>query len=135
MISFPIPSLMDEQACDDDLLKGLHPQGWPCPQGHPLAATHGAHDRHRAPRLDYRGKTCGAVFTLFPGPLWSKTRSSCATVVLLLRGVAHGVPPAHLAEELGIDRAPLWEHRHERPQLIEPRFPPEPPARQGHGGR
>jgi transposase-like protein len=135
MISFPIQSLMDEQACYDYLLKVLHPQGWQCPQGHPLAAEQGAHDRHRAPLLDYRCKTCGAVFNLFTGTLWSKTRYSCATVVLILRGVAQGVPTAHLAEELGIDRAHLLEHRHEMPQLIEQRFPPEPPARQGNGGR
>jgi hypothetical protein len=135
MLTFSIQSLRDEQACDDYLLKGWPPQGLQCPQGHPLAAEQGAHDRHRAPLLDYRGKTCGAVFNLFTGTLWSKTRYSCATMVLILRGVAQGVPTAHLSGELGIDRAHLLEHRPEMPQLLEQRFPPEPPARRGDGGR
>lgn len=135
MITFSIQSLMDEQACYDYLVKVLHPQGLQCPQGHPLAAGQGAHDCHRAPLLDYRCKTCGAVFNLFTGALWSKTRYSCATIVLILRGVAQGIPTAHLAGELGIDRAHLLEHRHEMQQLIEQRFPLEPPARRGDGGR
>jgi transposase-like protein len=135
MLTFPSQSLMDEQACYAYLLKVWHPQGLPCPQGHPLAAAQGAHDRHRAPLLDYRCTTCGAVFNLLTGTLWSKTRSSCATMVLMLRGVAPGVPTAHLAGELGLDRAHLLEHRHEMQPLSEPRVPPEPPARGGDGGR
>lgn len=135
MITFPIQSLMDEQACYDYLLKALHPQGLQCAQGHPLAVEQGAHDRHRVPLLDYRCRTCGAVFNLFTGTLWSKPRYSCATLVLILRGVAQGVPTAHLAGELGIDRAHLLEHRHEMQQLVEQRFPPEPPARRGDGSR
>ncbi len=126
MIAFPIQSLMDEQACYDYLLSVLHPQGLHCPQGHPLSADQGAHDRHRLPLVGYRCKTCGAVFNLFTNTLWSKTRYSCATIVLILRGVAPGVPTAHLARELGLDRAHLLEHRHEMQKLIEQHFPPQP---------
>ncbi|HEY4682956.1 MAG TPA: hypothetical protein VIH17_06870 [Candidatus Acidoferrales bacterium] len=124
MIAFPIQSLMDEQACYDYLLSVLHPQGLHCPEGHPLPVGQGAHDRHRAPIVDYRCQTCGAVFNVFTNTIWSKTRHSCATIVLILRGVAQGVPTAHLARELGVDRAHLLEHRHEIQQLIEQHFPP-----------
>ncbi len=135
MIVFPIQSLMDEPACYEYLLSILHPQGLHCPQGHSLPAGQGAHDRHRAPIVDYRCKTCGAVFNLFTNTSWSKTRYSCATIVLILRGIAQGVPTAHLAGEVGIDRAHLLEHRHEMQRLIEQRFPPDHAAGQGDGGR
>src|SRR5216684_1206771 len=82
---------------------------------------HGAQDRQRTPIVDYRGKTCGAVFTLFTHPSGRKTRYSCATIVWILRGVAPGVPTAHLAGEWGIDRAHLLAHRPARQQLREPR--------------
>ena len=124
MIAFPIQSLMDEQACYDYLLSVLHPQGLHCPEGHALPAEQGAHDRHRAPIVDYRCQTCGAVFNVFTNTIWTKTRYRCATIVLILRGVAQGVPTAHLARELGIDRAHLLEHRHEIQRLIEQHFPP-----------
>ena len=124
MIAFPIPSLMDEQACYDYLLSILLPDGWHCPQGHRLATDQGSHDRHRAPVVDYRCRTCGAVFNVFTTTLWSKTVYSCATIVLIFRGVSQGVPTAHLARELGIDRAHLLEHRHAIQKLIEQRFPP-----------
>ncbi len=135
MITFPIQSLMDEQACYEYLLSVLHPNGLHCPQGHPLPAAQGAHDRHRAPIVDYRCKTCGAVFNLFTNTHWSKTRYSCATIVLILRGVAQGVPTAHLAQELGLDRAHLLEHRHEIQTLVEQRFPPDGLAGRGERSR
>jgi transposase-like protein len=135
MIAFPIQSLMDEQACYDYLLSVLHPQGLHCPEGHPLATGQGAQDRHRAPILDYRCQTCGAVFNLFTNTIWSKTRYSCATIVLILRGVAQGVPTEHLARELRVDRAHLLEHRHEIQKLIEQHFPPYGPERPGDRSR
>jgi hypothetical protein len=74
MIVFPIHSLMDEQACYEYLLSVLYPQGLHCPQGHPLSAGQGAHDRHRTPIVEYRCKACGAVFNLCTNTIWSKTR-------------------------------------------------------------
>ena len=135
MIAFPIQALMDEQACYDYLLAVLHPHGLHCPQGHPLVADQGAHDRHRAPAVDHRCRTCGAVFNLFTHTLWSKTRHNCATIVLILRGIAQGVPTTHLARELGIDRAHVLEHRHEIQKLIEQRFPPSSAEGRRDGSR
>lgn len=123
MIVFPIQSLMDEQACYHYLLEVLHPQGLCCPQGHLLPADQAPHDTHRAPVMDYRCKTCGAVFNLFANTIWSKSRYSCANIVLILRGFAQGTPTAHLAQELGLDRTHLLALRHEIQQLIEGRFP------------
>ncbi len=124
MMAFPIQGLMDEQACYDYLLGVLHPQGLHCPQGHPLPTGQAPHDRHRAPILDYRCPTCGAVFNVFTGSVWSGTRYSCATIVLILRGIAQGVPTEHLARELGIDRTHLLDHRHEIQRLLRQHFPP-----------
>ncbi|HLF27984.1 MAG TPA: hypothetical protein VJG32_16745 [Anaerolineae bacterium] len=133
MLGFRIQELMDEQACYQYLLEMLHPQGLRCPHGHALPAGQAPHDAHRAPILDYRCRTCGAVFNIFTNTLWSKSRYSCATIVLILRGIARGVPTAHLAEELGIDRAHLLERRHDLQHLIEQGYPPVgAQGRRGH---
>jgi len=133
MIAFPIQTLMDEQACYDDRLDVLYPQGLHCPRGHPLPASQAPHDSPRAPILDYRCKTWRAVFTLVTNTLWRKSRYRCATIVLSWRGSAQGVPTAHLADALGLDRAHLLELRHDVQPLIEPRFPPA--GTQGARGR
>jgi transposase-like protein len=113
MLQFPLDDVMDEQACHDFLLRVLHPDGLCCPQGHRLPTEQAAHDRHRAPILDYRCPTCGAVFNLFTGTIWVKTRYPCSTIVQILRGIAQGVPTKHLAEELGSDRGHVLERRHQ----------------------
>lgn len=133
MMAFPLQTLMDEQACYTYLCTVLHPDGLHCPQGHALPAEQGAHDRHRVPVLDYRCQTCGAVFNLFTGTLWSGTRYSCATIVLILRGVAQEVPTAHLARELGIDRTHLLKYRHAIQALLQQHFPPYRPAGRSDG--
>jgi transposase-like protein len=74
--------------------------------------------------MDYRCRTCGAVFNIFTNTIWSKSRYGCATIVLILRGISQGVPTAHLAAELGIDRTHLLKHRREIQGLLEQRFPP-----------
>ena len=124
MMAFPLQALMDEQACYNYLREMLYPQGLHCPHGHALPPEQAPHDRHRAPRMDYRCQTCGAVFNLFTGSVWSGTRYSCATIVLILRGIAQGVPTNHLARELGIDRAHWLTHRHAIQQLLQQHFPP-----------
>jgi transposase-like protein len=124
MLRFPIGDLLDERACHDFLLQVLHPHGLACPQGHPLPPTQAPHDRHRAPILDYRCRVCGAVFNLFTATIWSKSHYPCATIVLILRGIAQGTPTSHLAQELGIDRGHLLERRHAIQALLEQRLSP-----------
>ncbi len=124
MLEFPLTELLDEQACYDFLLRTLHPDGLHCPYGHPLPLDQAPHDRHRAPIMDYRCRQCGAVFNLFTGTIWSKTRFRCATIVQILRGIAQGVPTKHLAAELGIDRSHLLQRRHQIQALVEQRLSP-----------
>ena len=124
MLEFPLTELLDEQACYDFLLRTLHPDGLHCPDAHPLPHDQAPHDRHRAPIMDYRCRKCGAVFNLFTGTIWSKTRFRCATIVQILRGIAQGVPTKHLAAELGIDRSHLLQRRHQIQALVEQRLSP-----------
>ena len=124
MLQFPLGDLLDEQACYDFLLHVLHPEGLCCPHGHRLPAEQAAHDRHRAPILDYRCRTCGAVFNLFTGTIWVKSHYRCATIVQILRGIAQGVPTKHLAAELHIDRGHLLERRHQIQALVEQQVSP-----------
>ena len=124
MLHFPLTDVLHEQACYDWLLHVLHPDGLHCPHGHPLPTDQAAHDRHRAPILDYRCRTCGAVFNLFTGTLWTKTHYRCSIIVQILRGIAHGVPTKHLAAELGIDRGQLLERRHRMQGLVAQQLSP-----------
>lgn len=117
MMIFPIEELLDEQRCYDYLLKILHPVGLHCPNGHPLPPDQGPHDRSREPILAYRCRICGAVYNLFTGTIWSGTRHSCATIILIVRGIVQGIPTQHLAEELGIDRSHLLKLRHQIQEL------------------
>ena len=124
MLQFPLDELLDEQACYAFLLRVLHPDGLPGPQGHALPLDQAPHARHRAPILDYRCRTCGAVFNVFTGTIWSKTRYRCTTIVQILRGIAQGVPTKHLAAELGINRTHLLERRHQIQALLAQRLSP-----------
>ena len=124
MTTFPPDELPDEQSCYDYLLEVLHPQGLHCPNGHPLPSGQAPHDRHRAPILDYRCRECGSVFNLFTDTMWSKTRYSCQTIVLILRGFAEGIPTQRLASELNLDRSHLVSRRHEIQALIDRGLPP-----------
>ena len=124
MITFPIQELMDEQKCYDYLLHVLHPQGLTCPAGHRLRPEQKPHDRHRGPVFDYRCSECGCVFNAFTTTVWQGSRYTCVQMVLILRGIAQGIPTEHLADELGIDRSHLLEKRHEIQKLLEQRLSP-----------
>jgi transposase-like protein len=134
MLRWPLTNVLDEQACYDELLHLLQPHGLQCPHGHPLAAGQAPHDRHRVV-VDYRCRQCGAVFNLFTGTLFSKSRYSCAIILQILRGIAQGVPTAHLAAELHIDRSHLLRRRHAIQELLRQRLPPLTAARSGAGER
>ncbi len=122
MMQFPLTELFDEQKCYDFLLQTLHPTGLHCPHGHVLPANQAPHDRHRVPIVDYRCRTCGAVFNVFSGTIWSKSRYRCSTIVQILRGIVQGVPTQHLAAELKLDRSHLVKRRHQMQALVAERF-------------
>ena len=112
MLEFPITELMDDQACYDFLIGVLHPKGLCCPEGHKVARGQAPHMSDRAPLVDYRCRTCGKVFNLFTGTLWSGTHYACRQVVLIVRGFAQGVPTLHLAKEVQVDYETLLNRRH-----------------------
>ena len=128
MLRWPLTDVLDEQACYAELLHLLQPHGLQCPKGHPLPPHQAPHDRHRGVVLDYRCRQCGAVFNLFTGTLFAKSRYSCRIILQILRGIAQGVPTKHLAAELHIDRGHLLERRHAMQALLEQRLPPLGPA-------
>src|SRR5712691_6274539 len=112
MLEYPIPELLDAQTCYDFLLGLLHRQGLHCPAGHNGARVQLPHMSDRGPLVDYRCRTCGKVFNLFTGTVWSRTHYSCRHVVLIVRGFAQGVPTLHLAKELQLDYETVLTRRH-----------------------
>jgi len=114
---FPITDLLSKQECYDFLLRTLHPDGMKCPNGHPLPKNQAPHDVRRTPVVDYRCRTCGCVYNLFTGTVWSGTHYDCATIVLMIRGVSQGVPTMQLADELERDYGTLLERRHRIQEL------------------
>jgi transposase-like protein len=122
-MDFPISDLMDEDACYQKLLGWLHPDGLACPR----CGTRddlGVHRRRRAPVLDYRCKLCHRVFNAFTDTALQGTKRRPVELMLILRGIAQGVPTAQLARELGCDRKELLALRH-RLQHLAWRFRPQ----------
>ena len=112
-MDFSILDLMDPEGCCQKLFNLLHPEGFVCPR---CGAREGlnVHRRHPdSPVVDYRCKGCRRVFNLFTGTLWQGTHLSPARILLILRGIAQGVPTAKLAREVGISRQHLLRLRHE----------------------
>ena len=70
------------------------------------------HRRGRDPVLDYRCGHCGRVFNAFTGTALHGVNGGPGELVLILRGIAQGVPTAQLARELGCDRSELLKLRH-----------------------
>src|SRR2546427_659793 len=125
MLRFPIHKMLDEHRCYEYLLPVLPPEGLRCPCGHCLPEGPQPHDRHRDPLVDSRCRECGAVFNLFTGTLWSgRATPHAAKSLLILRGVARGVPTHYLAEELEIDRSRLLDRRPKIQALIAQRLSP-----------
>ena len=110
-MDFPITDLMDEDACYSQLTAWLHPGGFACPRCRRPDRMR-VHRRHRAPVLDYRCGHCRRVFNAFTGTILHGTRRRPSELVLILRGVAQGVPTAQLARELECDRSELLALRH-----------------------
>ena len=117
MMRFPITGLLDEQECYNFLLRVLHPDGLKCPEGHPLPLNQAPHDRSRTPIMGYRCRICSGVYNLFTDTVWSGTHHDCVTIVLIIRGIAQGIPTKHLADELELDYGTLLDRRHRVQQL------------------
>ncbi len=110
-MDFPTAELMDEDACYAKLLACLHPGGLACPRCR-RADRMRVHRSHRAPVIDYRCGHCRRVFNALTGSALQGTRRRPGHLILILRGIAQGVPTARLARELGCDRSELLALRH-----------------------
>jgi len=128
MMRFPMSDVLDEQKCYDSLADILHPGGLVCPRGHPLRPGQAPHSRKRAPICDFRCYTCGAVFHLFTGTVWSGTHLDSKTVFLLMRGFVQGIPSLQLAEELNLNYSTAldWRGRIQMQALEKRRADPLP---------
>jgi transposase-like protein len=112
LMDFPIVDLMDQEGCRQKLFDLLHPDGHACPR---CGACDGLniHRRHPdTPVIDYRCKECRRVFNMDTNTPWPGTHLSPAQILLILRGIAQGVPTAQLAREVGISRQHLLRLRH-----------------------
>src|SRR5262249_8135599 len=92
-MDFPITDLMDEQACYDQLVGWLPPDGLACPRCHHHDRLV-VHRRGRDPVLDFRCGHCRRVFNAFTGTARHGLRRRPRELVLILRGFAQGVPTA-----------------------------------------
>ena len=112
MMRYPLTDLLDNEHCYNYLKNILHPDGMKCPNGHPLPPEQSPHDRNRTPVVDYRCRTCGAVFNVFAGTFWSGTHYDCKTIVQVMRGIVQGTSTKQLADELELDYGTLLKRRH-----------------------
>ena len=115
-MDFPLNDLMDEVACYDYLVGLLHPDGLACPHcgdGDHLQV----HRRDRVPILAYRCTACRRISTAFTKTVLQGTKRRPIELVLILRGIAHGVSTAQLARELGCSRPELLGFRHRLQEL------------------
>jgi transposase-like protein len=115
-MDFPLGDLMDEDACYDQFVSWLHPGGLACPHCHQFDRLQ-VHRRHRKPILDYRCRRCHRVFNAFTGTVLQGTHRRPSALILILRGIAQGVPTAQLARELNCDRGQLLTLRHQLQDL------------------
>lgn len=110
-MDFPILDLLDEEACYNQLVAWLHPEGMSCPECG--QADHlRIHRRSREPVVDYRCGHCGRVFNAFTGTALQGIHYRPRTILLIVRGIAQGVSTAQLARELNCDRGHLLTLRH-----------------------
>jgi transposase len=110
-MDFPIDDLLDEDACYHRLLTWIHLEGLSCPDCHRDDQLR-IHRRNREPVVDYRCGHCGRVFNAFTGTALQGIHYRPSTILLILRGIAQGVPTAQLARELSCDRGHLLALRH-----------------------
>jgi transposase-like protein len=109
IIEFPIDGLMDEATCVAWLEQHLHPDGFVCPH---CGSAERRLFREQGHFPAYRCRSCDGYYTLLTHSVFAKTRSAPSRLVLLLRRVYKGEPPARLARELRMDRKHLADLRH-----------------------
>lgn len=94
MLDFPIGELLGESICLLGLKRHLPAEGFTCPR---CGSTERRLFRAQGQFPAYRCQACNGDDTLLPGTSFEKTRQRPATLVLRLRGMAQGEPPASRA--------------------------------------
>lgn len=112
MLKFPIEKLMDYQSCYNFLLSILHPSGLICPCGCKVGAEQKPHKYRKNKLPCYRCQSCGKVYNLFTGTIFSGIHYNCVIIVLMLRGIAQGKTTQHLSGELSVSYNNLLDWRH-----------------------
>lgn len=74
---------------------------------YPVSPPNGAYSGEPGHVPAYRCRACEGYYTLLTGTVFAKIRQRPATLVLLLRSIAHGKFTASLARELWGSRKPL----------------------------
>ncbi len=142
-MDFPIAEPLDEAACYAKLLAWLYPDGLACPRCR-RADRMRVHRSHRAPVIDSRCGHCRRVFNAFTGPALQGTKRRPSRLVLIVRGIAQGVPTAQLARGLGCDRSewlalrrrlPDAAHRDRDRMPLDDEVPEADEAYQNAGGK
>jgi hypothetical protein len=91
MIDFPITERLDDSLGLLGLERSRHPNRLPCPHCGSTARRL-CRDQSHAPASRWRG--CDGYDTLLTGTLFENTRQRPAPLVLWLRGMTKGEPPA-----------------------------------------
>jgi hypothetical protein len=120
-MDFPLADLTDEDACFAKLVALLHPGGLACHRCGEQDRL-GVHRRPRTPVLDHQCGGCHRVFNAWTGTALQGVQRRPSQIVLILRGIAHGVPTAQLARELSCDRRHLLDLRHRLQERARIRF-------------
>jgi transposase-like protein len=112
-MDFPIVDLMDQEGCRQKLFDLLHADGLACPRCEARDGLNIHRRRPDSPVVDHRCKRRRRIFNMFTNTPWRGTHLSPAQILLILRGIAQGVPSARLAREVGISRQHMLRLRHE----------------------
>jgi hypothetical protein len=102
---FPITELIDEAESQQGIARYFHPQGLRCPRCQSGVEQARVFRCSKRGLVDYRGKACDRVSTLYTGTVFAGCGLSASQAVLLVRGVCKGESSATLAEELQVCRS------------------------------
>jgi hypothetical protein len=108
MIDFLRTELLDDRLSLRWLERHLHPDGLQCAR---CGNTARRLFRDQGYFPAYRCRACAGSYTLLTGTAFEKTRQRPVPLVLLLRGIAKGEPPARRARALGRSRTQLHTFR------------------------
>lgn len=112
MINFPLQSMMNYDACYEELLRILHPQGLHCRCGVGLRDYQAVHKKNKTGLPSYLCHSCGSVFNLYTGTIFEGIHYNCIVIILLLRGILKGETTQSLSQELGLNYKNLLDWRH-----------------------